>query len=115
MEYQEIIAGTVGAENTYGTLYGRIKPGPMTYCRISTYDTDGYIGAYIGEGEFTADPLETFGGFGVARVPDLQGLLRHICENGFEHHVAGNRSRVARAVNEAMSNYLGWDVYHHGG
>jgi L-fucose isomerase-like protein len=115
MDYQEIIAGTVGAENTYGTLYGRIKPGPMTYCRISTFDTEGRIAGYIGEGEFTDDPLDTFGGFGVARVPDLQGLLRYICGNGFEHHVAGNHSRVARAVHEALTTYLGWDVYWHRG
>ncbi|PYJ02856.1 MAG: fucose isomerase, partial [Verrucomicrobia bacterium] len=33
MDYQEIIAGTVGKENTYGTIVGRISPGPFTYCR----------------------------------------------------------------------------------
>jgi len=35
MDYQEIIAGTVGKENTYGTIVGRISPGPFTYCRVS--------------------------------------------------------------------------------
>ena len=83
MEFQEIIAGTVGAENTYGTLYGRIKDAPMTYCRVSTFDTEGRIAAYVGEGEFTDDPMETFGGYGVARVPNLQELLQYICTNGF--------------------------------
>ena len=113
MDYQEIIAGTVGKENTFGTVVGRIKPGSMTFARISTFDTEGMIGAYVGEGSFTKDKLETFGGFGVAEIPDLQLLLRHICENGFEHHVAVNHSQCARAVFEAFDNYMGWDVYWH--
>ncbi len=113
MDYQEIIAGTVGRENTYGTVVGRIKPGPMTFLRISTFDTEGIIGAYVGEGEFTRDELDTFGGYGVARIPNLQLLLQYACENGFEHHVAMNHSTVARAVYEALNNYLDWDVYLH--
>ncbi len=115
MEYQEIIAGTVGKANTYGTLYGRIKAQPMTYCRVSTLDAEGRITAYVGEGRFTDDPIETFGGFGVAEVPNLQGLLQYICHNGFEHHVAANHSQVARAVYEALELYMGWDVYWHQG
>ncbi len=115
MDYQEIIAGTVGKENTYGTLYGRIKAQPMSYCRVSTFDTDGIIRSYVGEGAFTDDPIETFGGFGVAQVPNLQGLLQYACRNGYEHHVAANHSQVARAVHEAFTVYLGWDCYHHEG
>ena len=38
MEYQEIIAGTVGKENTYGTVYGRVKANPFTYLRVTTDD-----------------------------------------------------------------------------
>jgi len=113
MDYQEIIAGTVGKENTYGTVVGRIKPGPMTYARISTFDQDGGISAYLGEGRFTDDPLNTFGGYGVVEIPDLQVLLRFICEEGFEHHVAMNHSEVARPVHEAFAKYMGWDTYWH--
>jgi len=115
MDYQEIIAGTVGKENTYGTVVGRLKSSPFTYCRVSTDDSWGVIRAYLGEGELTDDPLQTFGGYGVVRIPDFQGLLHHICENGFEHHVAINLSQCATAVNEALSKYMGWDVYHHRG
>ena len=57
----------------------------------------------------------TFGGYGVVHIPDFQGLLRHICENGFEHHVAVNLSHVASAVNEGLSKYMGWEVYYHDG
>ena len=115
MSYQQIIAGTVGKENTYGAIGGRIKPGPFSYVRVGTDDHNGRIRAYMGEGVFTNDTLDTFGGYGVLEIPNLQGLLRHICRNGFEHHVAINLAKVSRAVEEAFSNYLGWDVYHHQG
>ncbi|MDO8589573.1 MAG: L-fucose/L-arabinose isomerase family protein [Armatimonadota bacterium] len=115
MDYQAIIAGTVGAENAYGTVVGRLRPGPFTYCRVSTDDSLGMVRAYVGEGKLTNDPLDTFGGYGVVDVPDLQGLLRHICENGYEHHVAINVSLVADAIAEALGNYMGWDVYQHEG
>lgn len=113
MDYQAIIAGTVGKENTFGTIVGRIRPGPFTFARVSTDDFAGRIAAYVGEGEFTDDPLETFGGYGVARIPNLQRLLAHICRQGFEHHVAATRARVSEAVAEALGNYFGWAVYRH--
>jgi len=113
MDYQEIIAGTVGRENTYGTIVGKVKAGAMTYARFSTDDRRGVIRGYVGEGEFTRDKLTTFGGAGVVKIPRLQELLRHICANGFEHHVAGTFSHVAGAVHEATTRYLGWDVLHH--
>jgi len=115
MSFQDIIAGTVGKENTYGTVVGRVKGGPFTYCRVSTDDARGVIRAYLGEGSLTDDPLDTFGGRGVVRIPGFQGLLHHICASGYEHHVAINRSQVASAVQEALGKYLGWDVYHHQG
>jgi L-fucose isomerase-like protein len=113
MSYQDIISETVGKENTYGTLVGRVKHGPFTYCRVSTDDSRGVVRVYLGEGRLTQDPLATFGGFGVVEIPEFQGLLRYICENGYEHHVAVNRSQVAGAVAEALGKYLGWEVYHH--
>jgi L-fucose isomerase-like protein len=113
MSFQDIIAGSVGKENTYGTVVGRVKGGPFTYCRVSTDDERGAIRVYLGEGELTHDPLHTFGGFGVIEIPNFQGLLHHICANGYEHHVAINRSQVAAAVNEALGKYMGWDVYYH--
>lgn len=113
MDYQEIIAKTVGKENTYGTLVGRVRSSPFTYCRVSTDDLNGKIIAYVGEGEITNDPLNTFGGVGVVQVPHLQKLLQHICENGYEHHVAINLSQTSAVIQEAMTKYMGWEVYHH--
>ncbi len=115
MDYQAIIAGAVGKEHTFGTVVGRLRPEPFTFCRVSTDDVNGRIVGYVGEGHLVDDPLKTFGGYGVFHVPNLQVLLRHICEHGFEHHVAINLSRTASAVHEALEKYLGWDVYYHGG
>jgi L-fucose isomerase-like protein len=113
MDYQAIIAGTVGRDNTYGTIVGTVKPGPMSFARFSTDDQTGAIRGYVGEGQFTRDPLLTFGGAGVVEIPRLQPLLQHICRQGFEHHVAGTFSHVADAVHEATTRYLGWDVLRH--
>jgi L-fucose isomerase-like protein len=114
MDFQEIIAGTVGKENTFGTVVGRVKPGAMSYARFSTDDTAGVMRGYVGEGSFTSDALNTFGGVGVVQIPEMQKLLHYICENGFEHHVAANFSTTAAAVQEAMTRYLGWQMYWHG-
>jgi L-fucose isomerase-like protein len=112
MDFQEIIAGTVGRDNTFGTCIGRVRPGPMTFARLSTDDRHGTIRGYLGEGTFTADPLDTFGGAGVVHIANMQGLLRYICEQGFEHHVAANLSSVAPVIVEA-AKYLGWNMHLH--
>jgi L-fucose isomerase-like protein len=113
MDFQQIIAGTVGKENTFGTLDGRVKAGPMSFVRFSTDEFSGTIRGYVGEGSFTDDSLVTFGGAGVVEIANMQQLLRYICENGFEHHVAANFSHVAEAVKEAGEKYLQWPMYLH--
>ncbi len=113
MDYQEIIAGSVGRDNTYGTIVGRIAPNKITFCRTTTDDTSGAVGAYVGEGEFTNDKLETFGGYGVMKVANLGELMQYVCKMGFEHHVAVNISQKADAIAEALGNYIGWEVYRH--
>jgi L-fucose isomerase-like protein len=113
MDFQEIIAGAVGKDNTYGTIVGRIKAGPATFCRLTTDDIEGMLSAYVGEGEFTNDKLDTFGGYGVMKINNLQSLMAYVCNMGFEHHVAVNMSQTADAVAEALGNYMGWDVYRH--
>jgi L-fucose isomerase-like protein len=113
MDYQAIIAGTVGKENTFGTCVGRVKPGVMSYARFSTDDRRGVIRGYTGAGKFTDDPLETFGGAAVVEIPKLQKLLKYICREGFEHHVATSFGDVSTAIDEAATRYLGWESYCH--
>jgi L-fucose isomerase-like protein len=36
-----------------------------------------------------------------------------LCKNGFEHHVAMTRGHCAKVLKEAISTYLGWDLYIH--
>src|SRR6202050_2725888 len=108
-----ILGTTLGEENTFGALEGRTQAGPVTFGRISTDDLSGKIVAFVGEGEFTDDPLKTFGTRAVVRVAGLPALMHVICQNGFEHHAAMNRSHTAAAVAEALGRYLGWTTYHH--
>jgi L-fucose isomerase-like protein len=109
-----ILGTTLGEENTVGTLNGRTDSGPLTIARVSTDDLSGSISTYVAQGDFTDDPLNTFGARAVVDVPGLPGLMHVICQHGFEHHAAMSRSHCGDAVAEAMSRYKGWRTYHHG-
>src|ERR1700680_1851204 len=87
-----ILGTMLGEENTVGALEGRTAAGPMTFGRVSTDDTAGHIRASVGHGNFTSDPLDTFGTRAVVKIPGLQDLMQFICLNGFEHHAAMNAS-----------------------
>jgi L-fucose isomerase-like protein len=108
------ILGTVlGEANTVGALAGRTPAGPVTFGRVGTDDITGKIRAYVGEGRFTDDPLDTFGTKAVVQVPRLPELMRYICRNGFEHHAAMTGAHCSGALAEGLENYLGWDILRH--
>ena len=86
---------------------------PVWMSWAQPWDRNGKIKAYVGEGEFTDDPADTKGGVAVCHVKGLQNMMKYITKNGFEHHVAMNRSSVANVLEEAFGNYLGWEVYRH--
>ncbi len=113
ISYQEIISGSVGKENAYGAVIGSIKKSIFTFLRLSTDDNMGCIKGYIGEGELTDDKIDTFGGVGVAKINELQKLLKIICENGFEHHTVINLSKIKDAVFESLFKYKNWPIYIH--
>lgn len=115
MANAEILATTLGEASTYGTVAGRVPAGPMSYARLTTDDLNGEIRAYVGDAAFTDDPLTTIGGRAVVQVPGLQKLMRYICRNGFEHHVAMTAAPTADTLSEAFETYFGWDVYLHQG
>ncbi|MCD6290669.1 MAG: L-fucose/L-arabinose isomerase family protein [Anaerolineae bacterium] len=115
MAYADVLATTLGKEHTYGAIAGRSISGPMSFARITTDDLHGVIRAYVGDGTFTDDPLDTFGSRAVVEVPGLQKLLKYICKNGFEHHAAMNPSHSAAILAEAFETYFGWEVYYHEG
>jgi L-fucose isomerase-like protein len=109
----DVLGTVLGNEDTFGAVKGKVAAGNMTYFRISTDDRNGQIKSYLGEGIITDDPYGMDGGIAVCEIPDLQRLMKYLCRNGFEHHVAMVRGHVAEIIEEAIGNYLGWDVYKH--
>ena len=108
-----VLGRTLGKVNTFGAVYGKVTKGDFTFFRISTDDTKGIIKAYLGTGEITDDPYGMDGCIAVTKVDNLQILMKHICKNGFEHHVAMVRNDVKDILNEAIEGYLGWNLYVH--
>jgi L-fucose isomerase-like protein len=94
----DILGETLGRENCFGAVKGHVAGGPMTYFRIST---------------FTDDPFDMDGGIAVCKVPKLRELLAHLCQEGFEHHVAMARTHFAEVLREATEKYMNWDLYYH--
>lgn len=108
-----VLGRTLGKVNTFGAVYAKVSEGNFTYFRISTDDPKGCIKAYLGEGKMTNDPYGMDGCIVVTEVPQLQKLMKYICKNGFEHHVAMCRAEVADIIQEAIESYLGWELYVH--
>lgn len=108
-----VLGRTLGKVRTFGAVSAKVSEGDFTFFRISTDDPKGCIKAYLGEGEITNDPYGMDGCIAVTKVNNLQKLMKYICRNGFEHHVAATRSHVAGILQDAIENYLGWDLYVH--
>ena len=108
-----VLGRTLGKVNTFGAVYGKVTKGVFPFFRISPDDTKGVIKAYLGTGEITDDPYGMDGCIAVTKVDNLQILMKHICKNGFEHHVAMVRNDVKNILNEAIEGYLGWNLYVH--
>ena len=109
----DILGTVLGQEDTFGAVKGKVAPGDMTYFRISTDDPKGIIKSYLGEGVITDDPYGMDGGIAICKIPNLQGLMKYMCKNGFEHHVGMVRGHVGDILEEAIGNYLGWEIYKH--
>ena len=108
-----VLGRTLGKVDTFGAVFSKVAAGDFTFFRISTDDARGVIKAYTGEGDITNDPYDMNGCIAVTRVNNLQKLMKHICRNGFEHHVGLVRGHVADILEEAVGNYLGWNLYVH--
>lgn len=113
ISYLDVLGTTLGKENCFGAVKGKVKAGDMTFFRISTDDRNGVIRAYLGEGRFTDDPFAMSGCIAVCEVPELRRFMAHVVRNGFEHHVGMVRGHVAGVIEEVAANYLGWDLYRH--
>ncbi len=105
----DVLGTTLGKEQCFGAVKGKVAAGRMTYFRVSTDDNLGIIKAYGGEGEFIDEPYDMDGGIAVCHIPGLDGVMDHICNEGFEHHVAMVRGEVSDVIEEALSKYLDWE------
>ena len=110
----DVLGETIGRSKCFGAVKGKVKPGEMTYFRLSSDDSRGTLKCYLGEGEFTDHPFPMDGGIATTRVAGLRKLMKFVTQNGFEHHVAMVRGNHAQVVEEAVIRYLNWPIYHHG-
>jgi len=105
-----MFAKSLGAGCGFGCNVGRIAPNPLTFASSKTQD--GKLCVYVGEGEFTKDPIQEgfFGCGGVAKIERLQDKLYKIGYNGYRHHVSVTPGLVARAFREACTRYLNYEI-----
>ena len=108
-----VLGRTLGKIDTFGAVFAKVASGEFTFFRVSTDDAHGLIRAYAGQGDITDDPYDMNGCIAVTKVNNLQKLMKYICKNGFEHHVGLVRGHVADILEEAIGNYLGWELYVH--
>jgi len=113
MTIHPIISDQKGGEVSFGAIQGKIKNRPCTLLRIETDDLFGEMKALLTEGKYVEDPLETYGGYGVVEIPNLQELLKSVCIGGFAHHVAATLNEVGDIVYEALFKYLGYNINYH--
>jgi L-fucose isomerase-like protein len=87
---------------TRGTLEGQLKPGPMTMFRLQS-TPDCQLQSYIAEGEFLdIDPC-SFGGIGIAAVPEFARFYRHVLiGKRYPHHGAFGFKKVGKILFEAV-------------
>ena len=72
----DVLGAVIGSEKCFGAVKGKVQPGPMTFFRASTDDRLGTIKAYVGEGDFTADPFPMDGGIAVTQVDAAAPVAR---------------------------------------
>lgn len=107
-EHKMFIKGDPGSG--WGCNEGRIKSFPMTFSNCKTENGKLYV--YESLGEFTDDPIEKafFGCGGVAKIPDLQNKLIRLARNGFKHHTTVGVGNLKSILDEALGNYLHYEV-----
>lgn len=105
-----MFAKLLGAGCGIGCNVGRIAPDKFTFASSKT--EDGKLHIYMGEGEFTNDPIHEgfFGCGGVAKIDSLQDKLYKIGYNGYRHHVSVTSGLVVNALREACTRYLGYQI-----
>lgn len=108
IEEHKMFTKTQGENCSWGLNVGKIKPGKITIAGCRT--ENGEVQYYVENAEITEDTVEPefFGTPGVMKMEGLQEKVIHMCEAGFRHHAIIVSGWHARAVEEALSKYLGY-------
>lgn len=95
----------IGEEQSKGTIQGQIIPGAVTIFRLQG-TRDGCLRAYVAQGQILPVSLETYGGFGIIAIPEMERFFRNvILEKQFPNHctvVFGHYGRELISVLEQM-------------
>jgi L-fucose isomerase-like protein len=105
-----ILANSVGPNNSFGCVVGRIAPTDLTFGSMMA--DAGKVKIFLGDGRFTEDPIpgNYFGAAGVAEINRLQDVLLHVGMHGYRHHVSVTPGKYVALLKEALEKYLGFDV-----
>ena len=94
----------------WGTNEGRIGAFDMTFS--NGFTENGRLKVYFSEAKMTDAPIEKpfFGCGGVAEIPDLENKLLRLARGGFKHHTTIARGHMKAVLEEALGNYLGYEI-----
>ena len=102
MRNQKIMARSLPAEVTNGTLEGDLAPGQTTVFRLQS-TADAKLRAYVAQGEILNVRTRSFGAIGVIAVPEMGRFYRHVLvEKNFPHHTAVTFSHNGKALFEVF-------------
>lgn len=77
LEPHFVNAQLIGQEGSQGTIQGEMKAGFITCFRIQG-DADGYLKAYVVEGQILPVNIDTYGGRGVIAVTEMERFYRNV-------------------------------------
>ena len=84
--FHSVMYREVGAERSYGTVEGRVKPGEVTISRLVEYG--GEFKLFVTKGRIIEEPGEFRGSWAWVEVPDLGKVYATLVEEGFVHHAS---------------------------
>ncbi|MCD8309591.1 MAG: L-fucose/L-arabinose isomerase family protein [Clostridia bacterium] len=106
MRNQKIMARSLPAEVTNGTIEGDIVGGDVTVYRLQS-TSDNRLLAYVAQGEVLPVATRSFGSTGIFAVKEMGRFYRHVLiQNGFPHHAAVAFGHHGKAIYEVFK-YLG--------
>ena len=76
----------IGEEKATGTIHGQVVPSEVTIFRLQAM-RDNKLRAYVAEGQILPVQLDTYGGYGVIAIPELERFFRNVVlEKQFPNH-----------------------------